>query len=297
MLHCVAESPKGTVGSATTDVLVWDLEINPTDPFIERKLSGKVTGHSSLGVLEGTKAGTCTFKAELRAGSAAWDVGLLVLMKACGMKVSTQTVTPTSVVATQETVSFKVYEDGLLKQMSGCMGNVVISPEGGRIICDFTFSGVWIAPTDIAMATVGHAVTLPMQWGNASTTFKVNAAEYHVPTFSFDLGNSVIPRFQGGRILHYLVADRDPTWTFPMEADGVATYDIFGEWLSGTPTTLEVIVTNGTDKFTFAVPIFQYRSLAETDLDGIAANEVIGQCAISVIDTGDDEFSIVAATA
>ena len=47
------ETNKGVAEtSGLTNLLVWDLEINPTDAFVERKYSSKHLGHTEPGVFE-----------------------------------------------------------------------------------------------------------------------------------------------------------------------------------------------------------------------------------------------------
>lgn len=293
VLHITTEAAKGTWLDATTDVLVFDLVMNPVDPFVERKGTGKVLGHTSAGVLEGTAKGECSFKAELRGdGSQGLDPALVKLLQACGIEQTVEVYTPTSVYATQKTLSMSCFVDGKEKAMSGCMGDCSISSVGGQIILDFSFEGVWIAPVDQALPTVAHSVVTPMSWGNSSNAFTLATASIKISTFTFNLGNVLVPRFDNGRISSVMITDRDPNWVIDPESDLVAGYDFYGAWLAGTEVALSLAITDGTDIITFAVPKFQYREIAEGDRDGIEIEDLTGQCNISVIDTGDDEFSI-----
>lgn len=294
VIQVKVEAAKGTYLATTPlDVLVWDLEANTEESWVERKLSGKVMGHTSPGVNDGTGAGSCKFKTELRGtGTGGMDLGLVPLVQACGLLQTAQVYTPTSVHASQKTISILVYEDGRLKTLSGCTGNMKMDSDDGRIVLDFEFFGVWRAPVDGALPTVAYATRAPISWGNASNAFTLAGETIKISKFGFDLGNEVVPRWDGGRVGYYMITDRDPTLTIDPEADLVAGYDLYGAWLVGTEVVVSLAVTDGTDTCTLAIPKFQYRPPKEAERDGIMIDDVTGQCNINVITTGDDEFSL-----
>ena len=299
LLQVEIETTKGEVIATTpVDVLVYDSMMNPTDPFVERKGSAKALGHTSPGVLEGTKAGTCTFRTELRANTGTTDLepGLILLLQACGLSLTTKVYTPISVHATQKTLTMTLYEDGLKKQLIGAAGNFTMTPDSGRIIFDFEFSGVWIAPSDVAIAgiTLAYDVGLPISWGNAANAFAMDEKAYKITTFSFTTGNNVIPRFTNGGISYFFVSDRDPTMSMNPESDLIAGSDVFVDWLAGSEVKISLALTDGTNSLTLEADKFQYRELAEGDRDGIAVDEVTGQFNIVTIDTGDDEYKLTA---
>ena len=293
VLHVTTETTKGTLANPTTDVLVFEMVSNPVDPFVERKGSGKFLGHTSPGVLEGTAKAECSFKCELRGdGASGMDPALAILLQSCGLVKAAEVYTPTSVHATQKTCSLSFFEDGIERLMIGCMGNWSLAPDGGRLVFDFNFEGVWEAPTDQALPTAAHSTRAPLSWGNASNAFTLATEAIKISTFTFSPNNQLVPRFQNGRISYSMITDRDPVWTMDPESDLIAGYDFYGAWLAGTEVAISLAITDGTDTVTFAVPKFQYRELKEGDRDGISIEDLTGQCNISNIDTGDDEFSL-----
>ena len=171
-----------------------------------------------------------------------------------------------------------------------------MTPDSGRIIFEFEFSGVWVAPSDapIAGITLAYNVGLPISWGNAANAFAMDEKSYKITTFSFTTGNVLAPRFTNGLISYFFVTDRDPTMSMNPESDLVDGSDLFVDWLAGTEVKISLALTDGTDSLTLAADKFQYREIAEGDRDGIAVDEVTGQFNIVVIDTGDDEYSLTA---
>ena len=294
VIQVKVDATKGATNTVPdTDILVFDLKIDPEDSFVERKGSGKVFGHTSPGVLQGTRAGSCSFKTELRStGAAALDAGLVMLLQACGQKQATQVYTPTSVHATQETLTMAVYEDGLKKMLYGCSGTFTMAPEDGRIVLSFDFKGVWVAPTDVALPTVAYSAVLPVSWGHGSNAFLLATLGIKISTFEFNAGSNVVPRMSNGLIAYYMITDRDPTMTFDPESDLVAGYALHAAWLAGTEGAVSLALTDGTATFTLAATKFQYREVKEGDRDGIMIDNVTGQFNIVTMNTGDDEYSL-----
>ena len=293
VLQVKIETNKGELLGPDTDVLVFDLKMDPASEFIARRGSGKVLGNTSPGVLDGTGAGVCSFKVELRGtGSSGLDAGLAILLQACGIEKTLEVYTPTSVHATQKTISMACYEDGRRKRLIGAMGNFTMSSEEGRILLDCEFKGVWQAPDDTALPTVAYSTRAPLNWGTLANTFTLATESIKISTFSFSPGNEVVPRMDQGGIGYYMISDRDPTLTIDPESDLVAGYDLYGAWLLGSEVAVSLAITDGTDTVTLAGTKFQYREVAEGDRDGIDIDEVTGQFNIVTIDTGDDEFSL-----
>ena len=252
-------------------------------------------GHTSPGINEGTAAGSLKFKTELR-GSGATDIdaALAIILQGCGLLKTVKVYTPTSVHASQKTLAFAVYGDGKKKQLYGAMGTFSAAPDGGRIVLDCEFSGVWQAPTDVALPTVAYSTRAPISWGYSSNAFSLAGQSIKISTFTFDLGNQVVTRWDNGRVSYSMITDRDPTMQIDPESDLVAGYDLYGAWLAGTEVAISLALTDGTDTVTLAATKFQYRPPTEGDRDGIMIDDVTGQFNITAINVGDDEFTLTA---
>jgi len=297
VIQVKVETTKGTLIAVDTDILAFNQSLTPDLNFTSRKAAGKFLGHTSSGIIDGPRAGKCSFDVELRpTAGAALDLGLVALLTACGVKQDAEVYKPTSVHADQKTVTIAAFEDGKKKQLVGAMGNAKFRGVAGeRVWINFEFTGIWQAPADGALPTWAPTSVLPLKLDNASGAFTLATEALKINTFEFDLGNQVILRpdaAAAGGLAYAMITDRDPTWTIDPESDLVAGYDIFGDFLAGTEVALALTVSNGTRNMAFAVPKFQYRSIDPGDREGVQTDEVVGQCNIDNIDNGDDEWSL-----
>ncbi|HUX15933.1 MAG TPA: hypothetical protein VMW52_05635 [Phycisphaerae bacterium] len=290
-----AEAPGDPVAGAT-HVLVAEPTITPDDTFQRRQFSRAFLGNA-LGVV-GEHTAHCRFRTELRSdGTSALDAGLLILLQACGLALDTGVLSPTSVVASQLTATIDLYEDGLLKRISGAMGNVELTGEFGKQVwCAFDFWGAWAEPTDAEMDEATPNTQTPLRL--ASAAFTLGAG--HTPTVAnlgINLNNQVVLRpdiTAAAAVIHALITERDPVVTLDAEAALVATHDAYGLWLAGTPAALSLLLTDTDVNVTIAAPAVQYRQVAEGDREGVMTHDLTGQC--NAVD-GDDELTITAADA
>lgn len=290
VIKVTLESEKGTKVAGTSAIMVFDLAINPTAPYEERKGSGLYRGHKETGVL-GERSGTCNFSVELRADSAAMEAGLAILLQACGLKQTVQVYQVHSTPGDDKCLSIDVWEDGVKKGLAGAMGNVTFEGEAGkRMMCNFEFTGIWQAVTDEAMPAFAPATYPPIRLQGG--TFTLGGESIKVGKFSLNMGNNVVMRgdVDGvGGIAHYAITDYDPVISIDPEADLVAGYDFNGIWLAGTEAAVSLAVTDGTNTATFTLPKVQARELTQGDRDGIQIYEFTGQCNH---DSGNDSVAI-----
>jgi len=289
-IKIAAETTKGTQVAGTQDVAVYDLDIHPTGPHIERKGSGIYLGQTEPGII-GEQIGVCSFKTEVRGnGTSGLDTALAILLQAVGFKKATEVYSLCSTVTDMKTISIDVYEDGLKKSLYGAAGTVTFEGEiGKRLMANFEFSGSWVAVTDVALPAYAPSTTTPpiLKGG----TFTVGAAERQISKLSLPVQAVVTPRMDvnaASGVLHYQVTDYDPLFTFDPEAVLVATYDDLGIWLAGTEAAVSLILS-ATATLTFAIPKLQYREIPEGDREGLLIHDITGQCRH---DSGDDAVSI-----
>jgi len=268
---------KGIVAAGDIHVYAFDVSINPDDTFVQRKPTGHLGGN--LDGVVGARTGTAKFKVELRSLAATTlNPGVALLLQAAGFKLAAPTYTPSIVEADQTTITLDVYEDGLLKRLTGAMGNIVISADvGGLVYLDCDFKGIWVAPTDAALGTAAPATVVPMRF--VSSTMTLGAYTPKINKFSLSLNPTVILRPDQSKIagyIHALITDIDPTIELDLEADNVATHDAYGLWLAGTNANLSMTLADATAKCTIAGAI-QYRSVAEGDREGVIIHSVVAQ--------------------
>ena len=288
------ETTKGTAESATMlEVMVYNPTINPENVFHQRQLSAWIGNFAGV---VGERSGRCTFSTELKGdGTDALNDGLEALLLACGMALATKVYSPTSLVATQKTVTILVYEDGIKKSICGAMGNVSISGEFGKpVMLEFDFLGRWVAPSDTALPTPTAETILPMRL--ASCTLSLGDETPAISTFTFSPNNSVVIRedvSEASGIGYCLISDRDPTIALDMEADLVANDNAYGLWLAGTTAALSLALADADVSVTIAAAKVQNRSVTEGDRNGVLTHELLGQCIYNT--AGDDEFTITTA--
>lgn len=290
------ETAKGTVATGDTAVLTTEVKTDLTSDFEPSESSGLFLGKTEVGA-HGELLGECTFKTELRGnGSSGCDAGLAILLQGCGLKQVGQAYNQHSSYTDRKTITIDAWEDGIHKQLVGAMGNVVIEGETGKKIwCTFTFLGRWITVTDVALPAFAPGLESPMYL--ADGTFTVGGDALKIGKFSLDLGNNVVASLDvnaDAGIAHADIPDYDTVLSIDPEAELVANHDFYGKWLAGTTGAVSLIVDNGTDGFTFAIPKFEYREIKDADREKIATFDITGGC---LHDSGDDALTITAAAA
>lgn len=295
------ETDKGTA-IATTPIQenIYDLVTNQEMPAIQRPGSGKLPGNSMPAVIGSPRVGKATFTMEFRGTQgAAMNTALVACLQACGCEQSLQVYTPTGVHATQETVTLTFYENGLKKILAGCMGEAEIynNAEDGRILVDFDFTGRWTVPTDAGFPTIANSTANPFIWGTPPGAFTFGGESIKISTFRFKLGNEVAVYPDAGNygIAYGKIVNRNPTLTIDPDMDLVENYDYYGLWLAGTIHIVSLILADGTDKATLAIPRLQITDIAESDRDNVMTLDLTGQCNFNEIDTGDDDWSLTIA--
>lgn len=296
VIQAKIETEKGTAETETfVDVLVFDPDIKPTAPFQQRKGPGLYLGNSEAGIIE-EKSGSFTCSVEMRGnGTAAMDEGLAVLLQACGLKNTAETYQVSSDPANHKTITICVFEDGVKKILHGAMGNVTFEGETGkRLMCNFEFTGIWNAPTDVALPAFAPSAEPPPIL--AAGTFTLGSAK-KTSRFSLNMGNEVVLRHDvnaASGIAHAAIVDFDPVVGFDLEAELIANYDIHGIWLAGTEAALSLVLGSGAGKqITFTIPKLQYREIPEGDRSGLQIYDITAQCNH---DSGDDAVAIAVTT-
>lgn len=293
------ETTKGVYVAGDQALLVFDLDINPTAPYIERRGSGLYLGQTTPGVI-GERSGKCSFKIEMRsAGSAAADLGVAILLQACGFAKSAEVYSVHSLFSAQKTISVDVYEDGVLKSLAGCMGEITFEGQIGQLLfLNVELQGRWITPTDSALPAYAPGATLPMKLQGGA--FSMATVAKKITKFSLRMGNKVvlvrdvnnIGATSDGGIAYAMITDFDPTVSFDVEADTVAGKPFYTQWIDSTEAAISMSLNDGAYKATFALPKVQYKEIKSNDRDGVWANEIVGQCNMS---SGNDAVTITVA--
>ena len=248
-----AESSYGTdpTPSATDAVLVRDLTITPqSSDVVSRELIRPYLGASEQ-LLANTRV-ECTFAVELTgSGSAGTAPRYGSALKACGLSetvASGTSVTYEPISASFSSVTIHYNVDGVRHIVTGCRGTVALSAEVGAIpTLDFTFTGIYNAPTDTALPSVTYgnqATPLIFKNGNTSS-FALLSYAGALQSLSFDIGNSIVYRELVGGTKEVLLTDRAASGSVTIEAPTMAQKDYFSAALSDTSLG-NIQVTHGT---------------------------------------------------
>jgi len=312
VLAAKLEAAVGTAESLTADEAafnVYDLTINPDADFHERP--GQA-GFSPLPGVVGARKGTATFWHEIygsgvpeSGGGESVPAWAKVFLPACGViqsgadspvfKVSSTSPTGGSTPLAVRTLTLGAYVDGVLKVLTGAMGTAVITCTHGQPAkIEYTFSGVWVAPTDAALLAPTYPTVLPARCAGGAIT--LGGWTPVLSEISIDLGNEVVMRpdaTQAAGLISALITGRRVTGTMNPESSLVAEQDIYGDWLAGTEAALSIQVGAGSDgnTCTIAAPKAQTTRPSEIDRDGIQADQIEFQCNRSAA-AGDDELTL-----
>ena len=225
-------------------VLVRDLSITPqSSDVVNRDVVRPYLG-SSEQLLANTRV-ECTFSVELAgSGTSGTAPRYGKAIQACGMaeaitdEVSgggndTVTYTPVSTGFKSVTIHYNV--DGVRHIVTGCRGTFVLNAAVGEIpSIDFTFTGIYNAPTDTALPSVtyGNQAT-PLIFKNGNTSgFSLLSYSGALMNITMDLGNSLVYRELVGGTKEVLITDRAANGSVTIEAPTLAQKDYFAASLT-----------------------------------------------------------------
>jgi hypothetical protein len=300
--HVLAAKIETTSGTAETlagaDAAfnVFDLTMQPTITMTPRMGNGSFSSMTAIRELSG---GTCTFKTEVYGSGAGGVPGWAsTFLPACGWSVSTATFSPkTEAPGTNvKTLTLGAYIDGKRKLMRGCAGTFKMIFETGKIaVIEWTFTGVWVDVTDVAILAPTYPTALPLRVGNA--TFTIGSWSPCFARLEVDAGNTVILRecatnSDNSGYAAAMITDRNVVGSIDPESTLVSEANPYGDWLSHTERALAFDLENTTDKFAINAPKFQITNVQEADRNGIVTDTISFQCNRSAA-AGNDELTIV----
>ena len=223
---------------ATDVVLVRDLSITPqSSDVVNRDVVSPYLGASEQ-LLANTKV-ECTFSVELAGSGAAGTAPRYgSALKACGFSETVSsgtsvTYAPVSASFTSVTIHYNV--DGVRHIVTGCRGSFVLNAAVGEIpSIDFTFTGIYNAPTDTALPSVTYgAQATPLIFKNGNTSgFSLLSHSGALMNMSMDVGNEIVYRELVGGTKEVLITDRAANGSVTIEAPALGTKDFFAAALT-----------------------------------------------------------------
>ena len=294
------ESSYGTdpTPSATDVVLVTDLSITPqSSDVVNRDVVRPYLG-SSEQLLANTRV-ECTFSVELAgSGTAGTAPRYGSALKATGLSetVSSGTsVTYAPVSSSFSSVTIHYNVDGVRHKVTGCRGSFTISAEVGSIpTIDFTFTGIYNAPTDTALPTVtyGNQAT-PLIFKNGNTSgFQLLSYAGALQSLTMDLGVSTVYRELVGGTKEVIITDRASNGSVTIEAPTIAQKDYFTAAL--TDSTLGNLAflhgTTAGNKVQLTSSKVDIGDVNYGEMDGVAMLEIPYTLVPS---SANNEFSVI----
>jgi len=219
-------------------------------------------------------------------------------LKACGFSetVSSGTsVTYEPISASFSSITIHYNVDGVRHVVTGCRGTFTISAAVGEIpSIDFTFTGIYNAPSDTALpaVTYGNQAT-PLIFKNGNTSsFQLLSFAGALMNFSMDVGNSIVYRELIGGTKEVLLTDRVAGGSVTIEAPALSSKDYFTAALTDSSLG-NLTVTHGTT----AGNIVRVTS-TKVDIGDVAYGEADGVTMLEIPYTlvpssANDELSIV----
>lgn len=291
VLRIDLESTKGTAVVPSIDIITFDPELSPAAEHIEQTGAGTgaYMGFNEPGI-QGKQIGVCNFRANLKGnGSTALDPGLAVLLQCCRFSVAAEVYSPVSAVVNQKTCTIYLYEDGMLKRLSGCMGNPTFEFEEGKIVAaNFAMQGIYAKQADAVMPDFTPDTTTAALMG--SGTWTIGAKAINIGKLTLDMRNELAEHDD-----HYVITQSKPMISFDPAAQKTGEHDFEGLWLAGTTSALSLSIGSGAgNEITLTAPKLQYSDPPTTgDREGILTYEINGNC---IIDSGNDEVVLTVTT-
>jgi hypothetical protein len=225
--------PTPVVGSDA--ILVRSISATPLESdTVSRELIRPYLGHSEQ-LLSQTRV-VIEFEVELAgSGTEGTAPAYGPLLKACGL--SETVVAATSVTYAPRSTSFDSVtihfnNSGVLHKATGCRGSFTLNAEVGAIpTIAFTFTGIYAAPTDVAISAPTYANQAdPLIFKNGNTSsFQVFSYAGCLQSLSFDMANETVYRELVGCDKEVLIVNRAPAGEAVIEAVAVGTHNFFND--------------------------------------------------------------------
>ena len=260
----------------------YDIMLQPSISFEDREGSGSF---NYLTAISQARSATITFKTDVAWDGTATEPSIFtVLMPACGWTETTNVWKPRSEApgTNVKTLTMGTYVDGVLKTIKGAVGTYVITlTTGGMITIEWTFTGVYVEPTDTAIIAPTYPTESPLRFA-AATACSFNSVALKVQQITIDAGNEVAlledPTDASG-FIHAIITNRRPTITANPESILVATQNRHNIWTTSTPYTIQITLDGpSTSTLGITAPKAQIINIQEADRNRIVTDEIEFLC-------------------
>ena len=279
------ETTAGTAEALTASEGVfnaYDVMLQPSITMTDREGSGSFNHLTSIS--EGQTA-TVTFRCDVAwDGTATEPTIFSVLMPACGWIENSNVWKPRSEApgTNVKTLTLGVYVNGILKTIKGAVGTWQMTlPTGRMITIEFTFTGVYVEPTAVAIITPTYPTTDPLRFA-AATACTFNSVAMKVEQITIDAGNEVTmleDPTQASGFIHGIITSRRPTISANPETELVATQNRHNIWTTSTAYTIQITLDGpSTSTLGITAPKAQILNIQEGDRNRVVIDDIEFLC-------------------
>lgn len=283
-LVAAAESTPGTAISLTGthgSFNAYDVMLQPAISMEDREAQD---GFNHLTAISQGQSATLTFKTDLVYSGSGDPTIFTVLMPACGWVKDTayDPISAAPGTGGVTTVTIGVYMNGMYKYIKGAVGNWVMTlPTGRMITIEWTFTGVYVEPTDSAMVAPTYPTEAPLRFASAAAcTF--NSVAMKVEQITISAGNEVTmleDPTQASGFLHGIITNRRPTITANPETVLAGTQNRHNIWTTSTPYAVAITLDGpSTSTIAISAPKAQIINIQEGDRNRIVTDEIEFLC-------------------
>jgi hypothetical protein len=195
-----------------------------------------------------------------------------------------------------DTLTIRIYLDGIEHVMAGCMGTFQVSAEAGGIAtCEWTFTGTYSAPTAVAMPVQTLNQTIPPLVQQAGLSWNGSTSGLFAGGFNIDMGNEIALRRDVNAAFgldSIYISGRNPTGSFTPEASTSLSSSFWADWGASVTRVFSVQVGNAQgNTVIFSAPATQITGVSYGDRDNIRTYDV--NLAFRRGATGNDELTVL----
>jgi hypothetical protein len=285
------ETTYGVDATPTTDdvVEIFDFSITPNIDKVERNPYRPTL--SPVAAIPGKRYTELSFYVELKGAGIDSTTGLakqpkvVDLLQGCGFELTINNIDSNNDGTTDaveyilkptstdfKSLTFYAYLDGVLYKVTGARGNAQIQMEANNIgKIQFTFTGLFETPVDAAFPTVTIEEVIPPLIKNVNLTMGGYAPI--LSSFEVNMNNDIVQRDDmnaaegvGG----IDIIGRNPSGSLNPDMMLAAEYDIWTQFESGTPQSIEATVGSEVgNKVSINIPQAVYNSIKIDERDSI----------------------------
>lgn len=286
-----------TTGSPTA-LAAGDAAFNAFNPSIEPDIAfnrreGQGVSVDPIVGIPGARGANVSVETDVYGAATVPSWGTLLL--GAGATLSSRTYSFTTTTMNDATLTMGFYQDGRLRQASGCKLNMRMSQRAGNhAMCAWTGTGLWQPTTAVALLAPTYPTTKPPR---GAATLTIGGVAFKISNWELDLGNEIQYREDDADTTGYhsaCIVNRNITFTCDPEEVAFATQDWDAAYLAGTEYALSLVIGATTDNIiTISAPKMQLNAApVPGDRNGILIANLSFQCNRSVA-AGDDSLTIV----